>query len=185
MERPCRASQTSITEIEECKLDSEDQEMQIWDEGVRIFRLCGGEWKCETGSSEAEEYPVPRTKKQVRGFTGYYRRFIKEYATIALPLTDVTKKSLPDRVEWTPECEAAFVSLKRALCQAPVLANPDFRREFILQTDASDRGVGAVLSQIGGDGQERPISYFSRKLLPREVRYSTVEKECLAIKLGV
>ena len=72
-----------------------------------------------------------------------------------------------------------------ALCQSPVLRSPDFKKQFILQTDASDRGVGAVLSQMGDDGKEQPVAYFSRKLLPREVRYSTIEKECLAIKLGV
>ena len=135
-----------------------------------------------------KEYPVPVTKKQVRGFlglTGYYRRFIENYASVAIPLTDMTRKSMPDRVDWTPESEAAFKLLKQALCQSPVLGNPDFDKQFTLQTDASDRGVGAVLSQEGEDGKERPVAYFSRKLLPREVRYSTVEKECLAIKLGV
>ena len=63
--------------------------------------------------------------------------------------------------------------------------NPDFAKQFILQTDASNRGVGAVLSQLDDEGRDRPIAYFSRKLLPREERYSTVEQECLAIKLGV
>ena len=135
-----------------------------------------------------EEYPVPETKKQVRGFlglTGYYRRFIEDYAQVAVPLTDLTRKSLPDRVKWTPSCEAAFVSLKKTLCQSPILSNPDFNKTFYLQTDASNRGVGAVLSQLAEDGQDQPIAYFSRKLLPREVKYSTVEKECLAIKLGI
>ena len=66
----------------------------------------------------------------------------------------------------------------------PILRNPDFSRPDVLQTDASDRGVGAVLSQTDQHGEEHPIGYFSRKLLPREERYSTVEKECLAIKLG-
>lgn len=75
--------------------------------------------------------------------------------------------------------------LKQALCNAPVLTNPDFAKQFILQTDASNRGVGAVLSQLDEDAKDRPIAYFSRKLLPREQRYSTVEQECLAIKLGV
>jgi len=92
---------------------------------------------------------------------------------------------LPDKVIWSAECQSAFTKLKRALCQAPILANPDFRKQFILQTDASNSGIGAVLSQVGEDGKERAISYYSRKLLPREVRYSTIEKECLAIKLGV
>ena len=66
-----------------------------------------------------------------------------------------------------------------------MLNSPDFDREFILQTDASDKGVGAVLSQFDDQGQEHPIAYFSKKLLPQEERYSTIEKECLAIKLGV
>jgi len=65
------------------------------------------------------------------------------------------------------------------------MRGPDFTQPFILQTDASDRGVGAVLSQLDDKEQEHPIAYFSKKLLPREERYSTVEKECLAIKLGV
>ena len=70
------------------------------------------------------------------------------------------------------------------MCTTPVLQSPDFSKEFILQTDASDRGVGAILSQHDGDGYDHPTAYFSRKLLPREERYSTIEKECLAIKLG-
>ena len=68
---------------------------------------------------------------------------------------------------------------------APVLKSPDFDVPFVLQTDASDRGVGAVLSQADPEGVEHPVAYFSRKLLPREEKYATVEKECLAIKLGV
>ena len=62
---------------------------------------------------------------------------------------------------------------------------PDFSKAFTLQTDASDRGIGAVLSQHGVDGKEHPVAYFSKKLLPREEKYSTVEKECLAIKVGI
>ena len=99
--------------------------------------------------------------------------------------SDLMKKSLPDKVHWTPDCDNAFRALKKTLCQSPVLRNPDFDKQFLLQTDASDRRVGAVLSQQDEDGRDRPIAYFSRKLLPWETRYSTVEKECLAIKLGV
>ena len=132
--------------------------------------------------------PRPLTKKDVRAFlglTGYYRRFIENYAEIAAPLSDLTKKKLPERVNWTGECEQAFEALKEVLCRSPVLRNPDFSKEFILQTDASSRGVGAVLSQRDEQGHDRPVAFFSRKLLPREQRYSTVEQECLAIKLGV
>ena len=135
-----------------------------------------------------KSFGVPKTKKDVRtflGLTGYYRRFILNYAEVAAPLTDLTKKSAPKTVVWTDACNRAFKELKRRLCEAPVLRTPDFDKKFILQTDASDRGVGAVLSQEDEDGCDHPIAYFSRKLLSREEKYSTVEKECLAIKLGV
>ena len=148
-----------------------------------------GQVRPDPGKLEAvERYPVPKTKKEVRGFlglTGFYRKFIENYSQLALPLSDLTKKSLPDKVNWSRDCEKAFSGLKKAMCQSPVLRNPDFDKRFLLQTDASDRGVGAVLSQQDDDGKDRPITYFSKKLLPRETRYSTVEKECLAIKLGV
>ena len=66
-----------------------------------------------------------------------------------------------------------------------MLKGPDLSQTFVLQTNASEWGIGAVLSQYGLDGEEHPVAYYSRKLLPREERYATVEKECLAIKLGV
>ena len=134
-----------------------------------------------------QTFDPPETKSGVRSFlglTGYYRRFIPDYASIAVPLTDLTRKSRPNRVVWTPECALAFEKLKAALCSSPVLKSPEWDKTFILQTDASGRGVGAVLSQLK-DGSDQPLAYFSRKLLPREERYSTIEKECLAIRLGV
>ena len=133
-------------------------------------------------------FEEPKTKKEVRSFlgiTGYYRRFIENYSSIAAPLTDLIKKDKPNAVVWTESCDTAFKQLKRLLCSDPILISPDFDRPFILQTDASDRGLGAVLSQHAEDDQEHPVAYWSRKLLPREQRYSTIEKECLAIKLGV
>ena len=149
----------------------------------------GGTVKPELDKLQAiREFPIPRTKKQIRSFlgiTGYYRRFIPNFASIAVPLTDLTRKSEPEKLAWTPKCSEAFEKLKRMLTSTPVIWNPDFQRPFILQTDASDQGVGAVLSQCDDEGHDHPVAYFSRKLLPREVKYSTVEKECLAIKLGV
>ena len=131
------------------------------------------------------KYPIPTTKTQVRSFlglTGYYRRFIPNYATIAYPLTELTRKVRSEKVEWTNECSKAF---KQILMSEPVVFSPDFSRPFLLQTDASDVGVGAIPSQLDDGGADHPIAFFSRKLLPREQRYSTIEKECLAIKLGV
>lgn len=134
------------------------------------------------------KFPVPQTKKEVRvflGIAGYYRKFIPNFSSVATALTDLTKRKAPNQVQWTKECDTAFQLLKQLLCSEPVLKTPDFDRPFILQTDASDHGVGAVLSQRDKDGIEHPLGYFSRKLLAREENYSTVEKECLAIKLGV
>ena len=85
---------------------------------------------------------------------------------------------------WNERCEASFQRLKDLLCSAPVLQSPDFERDFVLQTDASDVGVGALLSQVDDTGADHPVAYFSRKLLLREQKYSTIEKECLAIKLA-
>ena len=148
-----------------------------------------GQVQPEISKVEAvQRWPVPTTKKQVRAFlglTGYYRKFIPHYATVAAPLTDLTKKFAPNNVTWSNACDQAFLTLKSLLCSSPVLFSPDQAKEFILQTDASDRGVGAVLTQREDNGEEHPVAYFSRKFLPREERYSTVEKECLAIKLGI
>ena len=109
-------------------------------------------------------FPQPTSKKQVRAFlglTGYYRKFIPEFATTAAPLTDLTRKSSPNRVVWTDDCTRAFEKLKEKLCTAPVLYSPDFTKPFVLQTDASDRGIGAVLSQLDPDGTDHPVSFYS------------------------
>ena len=131
-----------------------------------------------------QEYPRPVTKKQVRAFlglSGYYRRFIPLFAEIAYPLTGLTKKQLPNTVTWNETCEQAFTKLKNCLLSNPILCTPNFDKPFILQTDASNFGLGAVLAQIDDSGCEKPVCYLSRKLLDRETRYTTSEKECLAI----
>ena len=92
--------------------------------------------------------------------TGYYRRFVQNYAMIAEPLTELTRKNMPEKIEWTERAELAFQRLKM-LVSAPLLKNPDFTRTFILQTDASGVGVGAVLSQ--GEEEDYPVAYFSRQ----------------------
>lgn len=111
----------------------------------------------------------------------WYRRFVPNFSVRAAVLTDLTRKNCPNQIRWMEETKKAFQDIKNALCQGPVLRCPDFDRPFILQTDASDVGVGAVLLQ-GTQEDRHPVAYISRKLFPREVRYSTVEKECLAVK---
>ena len=115
---------------------------------------------------------------------GYYRQFIPNFADRAAPLHDLTRKTHPNQVQWTPVTEEAFQDLREALCQEPVLATPNFQLRFTVQTDASEGGIGAVLSQVQ-DGAEHPIAYISRRLLKHERNYATVEKECLAIKWAI
>ena len=106
----------------------------------------------------------PATKKQVRAFlviTGYYRMFIPNYSAMAAPLTDLTKKNIPTKVPWTSYCDSAFQALKTCLCTSPVLQSPNFTKPFILQTDASDRGVGAVLSQPSMDNDIHLVACYS------------------------
>ncbi|PIK35096.1 hypothetical protein BSL78_28078 [Apostichopus japonicus] len=126
---------------------------------------------------------IPTTKKEVRSFmglVGYYSRFIPNFAAISAPLTDLTRGSNPNRVKWGSSQGAAFDTLKSRLASAPILHLPDMSKPFILRCDASDVGVGSVLMQEE-DGVKYPICFASRKLQPREVKYATIEKECLAV----
>ncbi|KAK7938780.1 hypothetical protein WMY93_002106 [Mugilogobius chulae] len=149
------------------------------------YHLGQGEVRPQVDKVEAIlKSPRPQTKKEVRSFlglAGWYRRFVPQFATIAAPLTALTTKDQRNPVIWTEDCDTAFRTLKAHLCSSPVLKSPDFSKRFLVQVDASMVGLGAVLAQ-GDPGEERPILYLSRKLQPRETRYSTVEKEGLAIK---
>ena len=130
----------------------------------------------------------PLCKKDVRAFlglAGYYRRFIPHFADLSARLSDLTKKDQPQKVRWSEQLEMDFQCLKEQMCTRPVLHCPREEGEFILQTDASERGIGAVLSQDTSDGEDHPVAFFSKKLLPRETRYSTVEKECLALVAAI
>lgn len=133
-------------------------------------------------------FTTPRTKWDMctfLGLAGYYRKFIPDFATIAAPLTNLTRKNAPNLVRRTPACDGAFAELKSWMCSSPILRSPNFSKPFIVQTDASECGVGAVLSQLDDNGDDHPMSYYSQKLLPRQERYANVEKECLAIRLAV
>ena len=126
-------------------------------------------------------WPTPKNKRDLRAFLGlcsYYRKFIKSFADIAGPLYKLTEKQTV--FAWTEQCNDAFDELKRRLTTAPVLAYPIALGRFTLDTDASERGIGAVLSQEQ-NGQERVVAYFSRSLNRRERNYCVTRKELLAV----
>jgi len=128
--------------------------------------------------SAITDWKVPQTIRHVRQFLGvasWYRRFIPEFATTAAPLTALTRKNA--KWSWGPTEQKAFQQLKASLASSPVLACPDFSRPFVLQTDASNTGLGAVLTQFFPEG-ERVIAYASRTLSGPERNYSATELEC-------
>lgn len=126
-------------------------------------------------------WPTPLSVKEVRAFlglAGYYRRFVKGFSKLAAPLHKLADKS--EGFKWTTECDHAFSELKAKLVSAPILAFPLPEGEFILDTDASDQAVGAVLSQVQG-GVERVIAYGSKALSKAEKKYCVTRKELLAV----
>ena len=136
--------------------------------------------------------PPPDTYTKVKSFVGlvgHYRHFIKGFAKIAAPLYDLTsgdnKDKKSEHVDLSPEAREAFDRLKAACLQAPILSFPDFTKLFLLETDASGRGLGAVLSQKQADGQYHPIAYASRVMNETEQRYHSNKQEFLALKWAV
>ena len=130
---------------------------------------------------------IPKTKKELRSFIGlcsYYRVFSPNFADKILTLTELTKKSTPNKLPWTDEHTLVFEQVKHELCNHPILKLPDCDKAFVLRTDASDTGLGAVLLQRHDDTLF-PVAYISKKLLPRERNFATVERECLAVVWAV
>lgn len=131
------------------------------------------------------DWPTPTNIRELRAFlglAGYYRRFVRNFSSIALPLTELTRTVTHQRLEraWGTKQQLAFAELKRALQAAPVLMLPDPEKEFVVHCDASGYAVGAVLQQDRGKGLQ-PIAFLSKKMLGAETRYPVHEQELLAI----
>jgi len=130
--------------------------------------------------SAVVQWPIPQNVKELRSFlglAGYYRKFVKHYAMITKPLTELKKHAM---FVWTSAHDKSFAAIKSALSTSPVLALPDFSKPFFLETDASGYGIGAVLMQNG-----HPLAFISKDLGPKSQGLSTYEKEYLAILLAV
>ena len=133
-------------------------------------------------TSKVKEWSTPCTVQEVQQFLGlanYCRRLIHNFATIAKALNQLTEKHT--KFQWNEECQNAFIALKTCLTSATILALPDWSSPFVLDTDASDTGIGAVLSQIHQDGSEHVIAYANRTLNKAERNYCVTRKELLAV----
>ena len=138
--------------------------------------------ECDPKKIEAvTEWPEPTSATQVRafiGFASYYRKFIPQFSNICYPLTRLTQKDAP--FDWSDECQAAFDLLKQLLTTAPILSYPVNKGKYILDTDASNVAMGAVLSQVQ-DGEEKVIAYASKTFDQAERNYCTTKRELLAV----
>ncbi|GFY34402.1 hypothetical protein TNCV_3978621 [Trichonephila clavipes] len=127
--------------------------------------------------------PVPKTKKELRsvlGLCNYYREYIPKYSELVYPLTELTKKRVPDSIPWTEKHDSSFHLLKKALVEAPLLYSPVPDKPYTIHSDASQIGIAACLSQKCGD-KCYPIAYASQKLSKTQQSWSTIERETFAI----
>ena len=129
-----------------------------------------------------KEFLVPKDIKNLKRFLGlcsFYRRFVCNFARIAEPLHRLTRKDTP--FVWSSDCQQSYEYLKSKLIESPVLVYPNFSKDFCLETDASAKGLGAILSQLGEDKKRHPVAYASRALSDSERRYAITELETLAV----
>ncbi|KAL0188171.1 hypothetical protein M9458_015270, partial [Cirrhinus mrigala] len=133
-------------------------------------------------------WPRPSTLRELQrflGFANFYRRFIRNFSTVAAPLTAMVKKGT-SRLSWSQAALQAFDDLRQRFSSAPILHHPDPEKPFVVEVDASSTGVGAVLSQRQGEPPKLfPCAYFSHKLTPAECNYDVGNCELLAIKLAL
>ncbi|GFW07657.1 retrovirus-related Pol polyprotein from transposon 297 [Trichonephila clavipes] len=184
--------ETVLQRIKRAKLTIKPSKCKFAQQNVKFLGHIVGQGFRTSSEIEVQavlQFPTPRTKTQIRAFlglAGYYQKYINLFSVIAAPLTDALKgRAKKGEIKWTTECENAFRELKGKLIDKPVSYAPNFEREFIVQTDASNAGMGAVLTQLTEQGEEHPIFYLSKKFSEVEKRYCTTEKECASIVFAI
>ena len=185
-----KSIQATLDRLRSAKLTAKPSKCKI---GYSTFECLGHNIQDQTLRSKDDKILAvkdaqrPITNKQVQGFlglVGFYRKFIPYFSEIAAPITNLTKKDHLNRIkDWLSHHKKAFQTLKSRLTSSPILRLPVFNegKTFVLRSDASDIGIGAVLLQEFEREGKLPIAYASKKLLPWERNYSVIEKECLAI----
>jgi len=159
-----------------CKREVEFLGHMVGEHGLRVM---------EDKIEAVRDWPTPTNIRELRAFlglAGYYRRFVRDFSKIALPLTELTRNVTRKKLDlsWGTKQQLAFVELKCALQSTPVLVLPDLNKEFVVHCDASGYAVGAVLQQDHGKGLQ-PVAFMSKKMVGAETRYPVHEQELLAI----
>ena len=157
---------------------------ETWEEHLTVLKNVFAKLQEANLAAKPKKCYFGYQKLEFLGLASFYRIFIPNFAEIAVPLSDLTKKGSSTKVKWGESQERSFQTLKALLVKPPILQLPDFNRTFIIQTDASDTGIGCVLMQEY-DGIPRPVSYASRNLASREQNFSVIEREALAIVWGI
>ena len=172
-----------FTRLREAGLKLKPQKCRLLHENVPFLGHVISKEGVSTDPAAVSKWPVPITKSELRSFLGLascYQRFIQIFASVAAPLHQLLTVGNKKHFVWTEACGRAFLELKQRLVRAPVLSYPRFNVEYIRDTDASDTGIGAVLSQVH-DGQEKVIAYARQTLSKSERNYSTTKREMLAL----
>ncbi|GFV79477.1 retrovirus-related Pol polyprotein from transposon 297 [Trichonephila clavipes] len=182
-ESPIKHMETVLQRIKRAKLTIKPSKCKFAQQNVKFLGHIVGQGfrtPSEIKVQAVLEFPTPRTKTQIRAFlgiAGYYQKYINLFSVIAAPLTDALKgRAKKEEIKWTTECENAFRELKGKLIDKPVLYAPNFEREFIVQTDASNAGMGAVLTQLTEQvmTDHNPLVWLNRNVSsnPRLMRWA-------------
>jgi thymidylate kinase len=169
-----------VCKLKKCKFGN--RKIEFLGHEIGIEGIKPGEHKIK----KVRDMERPRNVKEIRSYVmlcSYYRKFIKNFSKITKPLTELTKKNV--KFEWGEKQEKAFDELKKKLISYPILRHPDMEKEFILMTDASGEGIGAVLAQKDDEKKEYVVAYASRSLRGAEGNYPITELECLAVVWGI
>ncbi|GFX30857.1 retrovirus-related Pol polyprotein from transposon 17.6 [Trichonephila clavipes] len=184
--------ETVLQRIKKVKLTIKPSKCKFAQQNVKFLGHIGGQGFCTPSEMKVQadlEFPTPHIKAQILAFLGlavYYQKYINRFSVIAAPLTDALKgRASRGKSTWTTEFENAFRELKGKLNDRPILYASNFEREFIVQMDASNAGMGAVLTQLNEQGEEHPILYLSKKFSEVEKRYCTTGKECTSIVFAI